>query len=115
MVARFQLWFQNILAANNRWYQVALKYSSGYTVASTSVSFCKLGKYYIAYLMMMHSLAVIHGTPCLYPFTKFTDQQSHTCALLNLTHVAIQVVYINTFHEMFVVCQILTPMVEVRR
>ena len=40
----------------------------------------------------------------LYPFTKFTDHQSHACALLILTHAVIQVVYINIFCGMFVVC-----------
>ena len=29
----------------------------------------------------------------LHPFTKFTDQQCHTGALLILTHAAIQVVH----------------------
>ena len=38
------------------------------------------------------------------PFTKFTDQQSRVGALLILTYMAIQVVCINTFHGMFVVC-----------
>ena len=38
------------------------------------------------------------------PFIKFTDQSSHTGALLILKYAAIQVVYINTFHGMFVVC-----------
>ena len=33
----------------------------------------------IAYLMMLYSLAVIHGTPCILSLLKFTtDQQSHT-------------------------------------
>ena len=48
--------------------------------------------------------------PCI------TDQQSHTGALLILTHAAIQVVYINTLREMF--CGVLnfdTNMVEARR
>ena len=35
----------------------------------------------------------------LVSLTKFTDQQSHTCALLILTHAAIQVAYINIFRE----------------
>ena len=66
MVARFHLWLRNILVVNNRWCQYS---SFGYTVASTSVSLCKLGKYslysYIAYLMMMYSLAVVHGMLCI--------------------------------------------------
>ena len=53
-----------------------------------------------------------HSWHALHPFTKFTDQQSHASALSILPHAAIQVVYVNTFHGMFVVCQILTAMVE---
>ena len=68
MVARFHLWLRNILVVNNRWrhaVSIALKLSCGYTVASTSISLCKLGKYTIVYLMMLYSLAVVHGTPCI--------------------------------------------------
>ena len=55
-----------------------------------------------------------HSWHALHPFSKFTDQQSRAC-INNLMHVSIQVVYINTFHRMFMVCYILTPMVEARR
>ena len=55
--------------------------------------------------MMLYSLAAAHGTPCIPSLLKFTtDQQSHVRALLILMHAAIEVVYINTFHGMFVVC-----------
>ena len=92
----------------------------GYTVASISISLCKLGKYYNYSVLdddVFFSSRLWHT---LYPFTKFvtkfTDQQSHTCALLILMHTAIQVVYINTFCGMF--CGVLnfdTYMVEARR
>ena len=68
-------------------------------VAATSISLCK---YYIAYLMMMYSLAVVHGTPCIPSLSSLIN--SHARALLILMHAAIQVVYINTFRGMFVVC-----------
>ena len=55
--------------------------------------------------MMLYSLAVVHGTPCIPSLLKFTDHQSgYARALLIQTHAAIQVVYINTFRGMFVVC-----------
>ena len=105
MVARFHLWLRNILVVNNRWRQYSIKIVLWlYSIASTSISLCKLGKYTIVYLMMLYSLAVVHGTPCIPSLTKFTDHQSHARALLILTHAAIQVVYINTFRGMFVVC-----------
>ena len=62
----------------------------------------KLGKYTIVYLMMLYSLAVVHGMPCIPSLSSLIARV--TRALLILTHAAIQVVYINTFCGMFVVC-----------
>ena len=42
----------------------------------------------------------------LYPFTKFTDRQSHMDALLILAHAPIRIVYIYIFCGMFVVTYI---------
>ena len=90
MVARFHLWLQNILVVNNRWCQYSIKIIlwlySGISVLDDAVFFSSCSWH------------------ALYPFTKFTDQQSLVPALLILTHAAIQVVYINTFCGMFVVC-----------
>ena len=51
--------------------------------------------------MMMYSLAVVHGRPCIPSLSLPIN--SHMGALLILTYAAVQVVYINTFHEIFVV------------
>ena len=78
MVARFHLWLRNILVVNNRWRQYSIKIVLWlYSIASTSISLCKLGKYTIVYLMMLYSLVVVHGTPCIPSLTEFTDHQSH--------------------------------------
>ena len=67
----------------------------------------------MAYWMMMYSLAVIHGMPCIPSLSSLV--KSYAGTLLVLTHAAIQVVYINTFRGMFMVCEMLTPLVKARR
>ena len=51
--------------------------------------------------MMLYSLAVIHGTPCIPSLSLLITRVMHARALLIQTHAAIQVVYINTFRGMF--------------
>ena len=64
---------------NNRWRQYSIKIVLWlYSIASTSISLCKLGKYTIVYLMMLYSLAVVHGTPCIPSLTKFTDHPAES-------------------------------------
>ena len=58
--------------------------------------------YTIAYMMMLYSLAVVHDMPCIPSLSSLITRV--TCALLIPMHEAIQVVYINTFRGMFVVC-----------
>ena len=68
-------------------------------VTPNSSTLCKLGKYCIAYVLDDDVFFSSHSWYALHPFTKFTDQQSRACNINS--YAAIQVVYINTFCEMF--------------